>query len=38
MRAFLRRLGLEPGSHLRQADLDRLTRRHPFSAFLYYLA
>ena len=38
MRALLRRLGLAPGSHLRQADLDRLTRRHPFSAFLNYLA
>lgn len=38
MIALLEKLGLGPGAHLKQADLERMTGRHPFSAYLNYLA
>ena len=38
MIAFLEKIGLQTGAHLKQADLDRMTSRHPFSAYLNYLA
>ena len=38
MIALLEKIGIGPGSHLKQADLERMTSRHPFSAYLNYLA
>ena len=38
MIALLEKIGLGPGAHLKQADLERMTSRHPFSAYLNYLA
>lgn len=38
MIALLEKIGLGPNAHLRQADLERMTNRHPFSAYLNYLA
>jgi conjugal transfer ATP-binding protein TraC len=38
MIALLEKIGFGPGAHLKQADLERLTSRHPFSAYLNYLA
>lgn len=38
MVAFFNRMAPGPGAYLKQADLDRMTSRHPFSAYLNYLA
>ncbi len=38
MISLLEKIGLHPGAYLKQADLDRMTSRHPFSAYLNYLA
>ena len=38
MIALVEKLGFGPGTHLKQADLERMTSRHPFSAYLNYLA
>ena len=38
MIALLEKFGIGPGSHLKQADLEQMTSRHPFSAYLNYLA
>lgn len=38
MISLLEKIGLGPGAHLKQADLERMTNRHPFSAYLNYLA
>ena len=38
MIALLEKIGLGSGAYLKQADLDRMTSRHPFSAYLNYLA
>lgn len=38
MIALLEKIGIGPGAYLRQADLERMTSRHPFSAYLNYLA
>ena len=38
MISFFERLGLGSGEYLKQADLDRMTNRYPFSAYLNYLA
>jgi conjugal transfer ATP-binding protein TraC len=38
MIALLEKLGFGPGIHLKQTDLERMTSRHPFSAYLNYLA
>ena len=38
MISLLEKIGIGPSAYLKQADLDRMTNRHPFSAFLNYLA
>jgi conjugal transfer ATP-binding protein TraC len=38
MISLLEKIGLGPSAHLKQADLERMTSRHPFSAYLNYLA
>ncbi|MDD2467806.1 MAG: TraC family protein, partial [Desulfobulbus sp.] len=38
MIALLKKIGLGPGAHLKQADLEQMTSRHPFAAYLNYLA
>ena len=38
MISLLEKIGLGSGVHLKQADLERMTSRHSFSAYLNYLA
>ena len=38
MISLLEKIGFGPSDYLKQADLDRMTSRHPFAAFLNYLA
>ncbi len=38
MISLLGKIGLGSGAHLKQADLERMTNRHPLSAYLNYLA
>ncbi len=36
--SFLQNTGLGGRNHLKQSDLDKMTRRTPFSSFLNYVA
>ncbi|MCL2791232.1 MAG: TraC family protein [Desulfobulbus sp.] len=38
MMSLLEKIGCRPSDHLKQADLNRMTSRHSFSAYLNYLA
>ena len=38
MISLLEKIGFGPSAYLKQADLDQMTNRHPFSAYLNYLA
>ena len=38
MISLLEKIGFGPSDYLKHADLDRMTSRHPFAAYLNYLA